>query len=393
VNEVPRTTDDLRRWLLSGVVPWWRTRALDRASGGYHEVLATTGEPRFLLGQTTLVTARLVYVFAHAQILAPDPATLAAARHGFRFLIERLWDPVEGGFYGSVDRDGRPLDPRMDAYDTAFVLFACAWLARATGEEAPLDCARRTVEALDRRLADRTAGGWAMGGWDEHTGAAGRPQPRRQNPHMHLLEAFHALYETSGEAVWLDRARGIVELCRTHFAAAGSLGEYFTADWQPAAGAPGQLREPGHHFEWTWLLHHHHRLTGDPSTLVLADRLYGFAIAHGMDEADPALVFDGLDPAGVVLADTKLFWPQTEAIKAFAARWELRGDRDALERCRRHIGLIFRHYLDRPTGLWRNQLDRAGREVSTEIPVRVLYHLFLCFAEAIRVDVLGAGES
>src|SRR3546814_15848782 len=80
---------------------------------------------------------------------------------------------------------------------------------------------------------------------------------------MHLLEAFHALYEASGDARWLEHAEHIFQLFRRHFfdAAAGQLIELFDRDWRevPQEGRDGgrRLREPGHFFEWAWLLHRH----------------------------------------------------------------------------------------------------------------------------------------
>ena len=47
--------------------------------------------------------------------------------------------------------------------------------------------------------------------------------------------------------------------------------------------------------------------------------------------------------------------------------------------------LIFERYLDPNTGFWVNQLDRNNQSIAAEIPVRVLYHLFLAFAEVCRV--------
>ncbi|MEA2782576.1 MAG: hypothetical protein QOK29_4120, partial [Rhodospirillaceae bacterium] len=41
---------------------------------------------------------------------------------------------------------------------------------------------------------------------------------------------------------------------------------------------------------------------------------------------------------------------------------------------------------------WRNELARDGREIAAAMPVRVLYHLVLCFAEAMRLwPLLPAG--
>ena len=46
---------------------------------------------------------------------------------------------------------------------------------------------------------------------------------------------------------------------------------------------------------------------------------------------------------------------------------------------------MFRHFVDARTGIWHNQLDRAGVPLPVSLPSRVLYHLFLCLAETLRL--------
>jgi mannose/cellobiose epimerase-like protein (N-acyl-D-glucosamine 2-epimerase family) len=147
------------------------------------------------------------------------------------------------------------------------------------------------------------------------------------------------------------------------------------------------LREPGHHFEWAWLLLHHWRLTGDDLARRIAEQLYIFAKTYGIDDGSsgPRAVFDGIDQNGQVVASTKLLWPQTEALKAFVARAELLGDADAARRIRSHSDMIFTHFVDPDTGLWFNQLSRGGAPLKAALPTRVLYHLVLALAELDRV--------
>lgn len=283
----------------------------------------------------------------------------------------------------AVAANGAPIDPRADLYDLAFVLLALAWHHRATGDpEAP-----RIAEAAMRFIETRLAS--PHGGFLEDDRDA---RPRRQNPHMHLLEACHAWAEATGDARWLDRAERLVTLLETRLLdAAGTLGEFFGEDWRPAPGAAGRLREPGHHCEWAWLLRVHARLTGDERVLATAGRLHRFALDHGlarMPDGLPVLV-DGVEPDGRVVAPTRLLWPQTEALKADAAAAEL-GDADAAARIGDWLALLFRHYVDAGTGLWRNQLTEAGGPMPVALPVRVLYHLVMAMAEAARV---GGGLS
>lgn len=374
---------DLTAWITRTLVPAWIGRTLVAGSPGYVETFTRAGEPDPAPARTTLVTARLVYVYSHAYLLHPDPAALAAAQHGVGFLLERCRDQ-DGRFRHRVLPDGTAIDARTDLYDLAFVLFAFAWFARASGEKRVLAVCDEICAMMDADLAQ------ANGGFAEDSLGT---LPRRQNPHMHLLEAFHALAETTGEPRWLERASAIVRLMEASLfdRATGSLGEFFAAEWQPWPGEPGQLREPGHHFEWVWLLIHHARLTGDRRVLASADELYGFGLRHGIAALpdDLPMVRDGVDRGGAPVAPTGLLWPQTEAIKAFAARLEV-GDSSAATRLDAHLATLFRHFVEADTGLWHNQLSAKGEPIRAEIPVRVLYHLVLALAEVDRVRAARA---
>lgn len=370
-------------WLRETLVPGWIGRAVRPGHAGFVE-LFDPADPDREPGpiRTTLVTARLTYVFSHAHLLDPQGDALAAAHHGFAFLRDACREGGRGRFLHSVREDGTPVDARTDLYDLAFVLFAMAWYYRATRDDQALAIANEVIGFIEGEMAH------PQGGFAEDTLGT---LPRRQNPHMHLLEAFHALAEATGEQCWLDHANAIVRLAREHLVDAGTdtLGEYFTDDWKQAPGAAGMVCEPGHHLEWTWLLLHHWRLTGDTEARDLAERLYGFAIRHGFDDgqAGPLAAFDMVDRSGNVTAPTKLLWPQTEAIKAFLARIELLGDADAAERLDKHLASLFRWFVAPETGLWFNQLARDGTPRQTVIPVRVLYHLLLALAEWERVRV------
>ncbi|HEV2673671.1 MAG TPA: AGE family epimerase/isomerase [Aliidongia sp.] len=378
-NQVPH---DLGAWLTSTLVPAWAARAFRPGAAGYLEYLTADGRPDPRPRHTSLVTARLVYVFSHGHLLDPTGPGLAAAEHGYRFLIERCADG-DGRFRHAVAADGTAIDDRSDLYDLAFVLFACAWYARAIGAREPLDRAQRLMEWIERHMA-APRGGFA----EDDRGTL----PRRQNPHMHLLEACHALAETSGDARWLERAGGLADLLRDRLIdpPTGTLGEFFTADWQPLAGPAGALREPGHQLEWVWLLHHHARLTGDRTVADMADRLHGFALDHGIARSPEGwpMVLDGVDLHGAPVASTRLLWPQTEAIKAEAARLEFLNDAGAAARMNAHLAALFGYWLDADTGLWVNQLDGSSRPIAAEVPVRVLYHVMLGLAEADRVRTI-----
>jgi mannose/cellobiose epimerase-like protein (N-acyl-D-glucosamine 2-epimerase family) len=383
----PNDPATLRPWLIE-LCRTWLARLHDPA-GGFFESLDSLGAAVANQRRATLVQARLTYVFSHAYLLSGDPAFREAARHGLAFLMRAARAP-DGGWFRTVSIEGATLDNARDAYDHAFVLFALAWYCRATGDRTVIQLADATWEFMQHRLADPQYGGF----FEEFApGRADVKLPRRQNPHMHLLEAVLALHAATDEKNWLRRAGALVDLFKQRFVdpRTGALIEFFGADWSVALGDEGRLREPGHQFEWVWLLAEYSRVSGDASVKPYAERLFAFGSQFGLD-ADGA-VFDGIDADGALVAGTKLLWPQTEYIKACVARAEWLNDDAARNAIDAHLALIAQRFM-RPDGAnWHNQLARDGSPAAPVTPARVLYHLFLAIAEVDRFAAATARRS
>ncbi|MDB5407721.1 MAG: hypothetical protein JWL84_2633 [Rhodospirillales bacterium] len=377
------TVEEFRQFAFGTLLPLCRDRFADPVHGGFHERLDAELRPLPLGTKRLVVQCRQLYVLSHAALLG-DRSGTAAAEVGYAFLRRCYHDERHGGWYFQVAADGQPADRRKDFYGHAFVLLALGYLHRAFAAPGALDLAAQTMAVLDERLTAPNGGFWEAASEDWQPNR----ERRRQNPHMHLLEALLVLFEATADRAWLDRAAAIVELFATRLYDPGSrtLREHFAADWTPHP-QDGDIVEPGHHFEWTWLLHRYAALAGRPEVLAAADALYGTAIAHGFDPTHGG-IHDQIDPSGRILLPTRRIWPVTEAIKAAVVVVE--GGRAA--EAERGISLI-RHLFDSfipPAGdRWFETLSRDGTPTLTELPGTTPYHLFLAAAEATRV--LGGG--
>jgi mannose/cellobiose epimerase-like protein (N-acyl-D-glucosamine 2-epimerase family) len=287
---------------------------------------------------------------------------------------------LEGGGWAKVlGREGGVRDATFDLYDQAFGLYALAWFARASGEDEPLALAVETMAAIDRRLARDDGRGFRSTDPDSPPGAL-------QNPHMHLLEAMLALHETTGVARWAERAVDLGELFSTTLfdANTSTLPESFDADWRRVTPI---VVEPGHQFEWTWLLTRLGDVTGYYHNMMMK-ALSGFGEKHGLNPAN-GLAWDAVGVDGGVLEPTHRLWPQTELLKASLARCEGRGCVTHAATITRTLGNILDLYLEpAPRGCWRDQVDAGGRPLDQPIPASTLYHLFLAFAELFRLQPL-----
>jgi mannose/cellobiose epimerase-like protein (N-acyl-D-glucosamine 2-epimerase family) len=362
-------------FLLTQVLPFWAERAFDPQHGGYFTELSPEGHPVAEEKRLCLVQTRMLYTFSHAYCLSRESWAIAAAERALDFMTRRLRRP-DGAFAAmvSLDEDGARAD-LVDFYDQAFVLFSLAWWYRASGDPAALQMAHAAIAALDFNLRDPVNGGWQEANLEQAL--------RRQNPHMHLLEAMLAWYEATGDEAWIVPVREIMRLFRERFfdSATGTLREFLAPDLLPLSGRLGQIREPGHHFEWVWLLSHYGRLINEEDVSDLAEQLYQTARQHGVDRN--GLVVEAIDPHGVVLEPGRLLWPQTEAIKAALARSEFLNaepaDADAF------LSAMMRTHFPSSEPLWINHVSSEGEPLSRRVPTRLLYHITLCIAEYARL--------
>lgn len=368
-------SDRITNWLRDAALPLWSSVGLDPV-GGFAERLTMDGKPDYAAPKRVRVQARQIYVFSHADLLGLWSGGVELAHRGYEFLMRHASQPDgQGGVVCVLDRQGHPLDTKRDTYDHAFVLYAYSWLYRATHDPDVLTSIDALALSIEQHLK------LADGGYLEDD--SGR-QRRWQNPHMHLLEAFIAAYEATRRDVYLDRAQKIVALFRSCFFDPGTkvLGEYFTPSWLPAAGDEGQVVEPGHHFEWVWLLHRFAKVANEP-VIPEATDLYETANMHGR-ELGSGLVFDEISREHAVRRQSKRCWPQTEALKAEIAVAGA-GGRTLAPRADKIVDNLFRYYLEHGVpGGWNDVVDEHNRPVSQSMPASTLYHVFLAFSEYLR---------
>jgi mannose-6-phosphate isomerase len=362
------------RYAFATLLPLCRDRFADPVHGGFHEQLDAVGVPLPLGTKRLLVQCRQLYVLSHAALLG-DASGQAAAAAGYDFLRRVYLDRTRGGWFFRATAAGEPTDRTKDLYGQAFVLFALAYLHRAFAAPEALALAGATYDALQEHLAAPGGGFWDRGSetWEPDRTL------RRQNPHMHLLEALLALHEASGESQWLTEAAALVALFRTRFfdPASATLGEYFTADWAPDPER-GHIVEPGHHYEWVWLLHRYAALAGRPIEPAAA-ALHAHAERHGFDPEHGG-IHDQIDRGGAPVLRSRRIWPVAEAIKAEVARRDA-GEPVAPGLPDRLVEHLFAHFL-RPARLgWIETMTAEGSPTNTNLPGSTPYHLFLAAAE------------
>ena len=369
-NAVHAAVEASVRWLRDLGWPFWLERGVDRAADGrpigFHEYLSLedlncTAEFRRLR-----VVTRQTYVFSEALRAGFAPAA-EAVDLGLEYLRTHAFD-VDGGYHWRFGLGGQVIDPRRDLYDHAFVLLALAAAMRAR----PSAAIRAEALALDAYL--QSVFRHPSGGYAESLPPS---LPRRQNPHMHLLEACLAATDAFGADPFLDRAAALVDLFldRLFQWREGALPEFFDSGLLPHREAGLFAVEPGHHAEWIWLLSWYRAraaAAGRPVPPRLEEAiaaLVRFNDQFGLHPETRALM-DRLWSDGSVADSGQRLWPQTERLKAEFLR------PDASEKGILAAFVVLRSYVESaPPGLWMEQRLANGGFADMPAPASSLYHL------------------
>jgi mannose/cellobiose epimerase-like protein (N-acyl-D-glucosamine 2-epimerase family) len=364
-----------REWIIGRALPAWSTLGFDAAAGRFRERLDGRGAP-LDVPHRAMAQARQIYVYSHAQLLGwHDGGELADCAMA---TLERDFAHESGNetsFAFSIDGRGGLVSDVRDAYTHAFVLFAIAWLHRITGVVTLLTLAERTDAFVRRHLVDAQHGGV----FDVYPATT---RTKRQNPLMHLLEAYLALERSAPGRGWLARAATIIDLFRSRLfdSRRGVLREHFAEDWSAHPDAAlADVVEAGHHFEWVWLLAEYEQLAGI-ELIESRAALHDFALARGVSEN--GLVYDELASDGTVRKRSHRVWPHTEAIKAAGTR-RADGDARADALGEGMADVLLERFLDRPfTGGWIDHISAEGAPLVDYVPASSLYHLMFAAADA-----------
>lgn len=366
MSEIP--FGEVRAWVFEALLPFWARYGIDREHGGFLEEVSPEGAPTARRDKRVRTICRQVFVFSHAALLGwEEGASLSEMGCGYLFKHARLPD---GAWANTLTREGSVLDATPNLYDFAFVLYGLAWRYRLTREVEVLKHMHLTLDFIRARM--RAGEGFVARLPDD--GA------RLQNPHMHLLEACLAAFEATDDERFLEQADQLTALFTNRLFDGVTLGESFNLDW---TRAPLQALEPGHHFEWAWILAQYQRVRGgDFSAPVTALIAWGESFGVGQAGA----VFDAVDENGGPVRTSSRAWANTERIKGWLGFYELSG-RDPRAPVAQSLRLLFdRYFADSAPGAWVDQFDGEGKPMTQAVPASIVYHLLLAFSEVLRLE-------
>ena len=343
------------------IVPLWQGPGWNAELALPYEALSPAHQPLPPQRYRAMACARQLYVFAS---LIDDPAFPAAAERAaalFRSLQSHFHDAEHGGWFYSIDPHGAPLDQRKDLYTHAFIIFACAHYWAKVREPLVESVLNAALQVVLEQFS--TGNGLYEASLDQDWSSLGSGP--LQNPLMHLAEAFLATLSVREDPTEQSALLALTDAMQQHF-----IEPVHNVMLEKPRGAVDNWFEPGHQFEWLFLLASSPLLRGTALHGSL-DRAFGFAEQVGVDPQSGA-VCGMLAPDGTLRDGTQRIWAQAEYLRALTLRPE------GAERVQRQLLALQQRFLY--TGGWYECRDGQGNVSREDMPSTTPYHLATCYS-------------
>lgn len=342
------------------IVPLWQGPGWNAELALPYEALDAEHRPLPPQRYRAMACARQLYLFSS---LIGEPAVPTAQdRAGalFRSLQRHFHDAEHGGWFYSIDAHGAPLDKRKDLYTHAFIIFACAHYWAKVREPRVESALNAALEVVAERFA--TDDGLYEASLDRNWSSL--ESGPLQNPLMHLAEAFLVTLAVRQDTAVQTALGTLCDAMQRRF-----IDRQHGVMMEKPLGAVDNWFEPGHQFEWFFLLESSPLLKGTPLNASL-ERAFVYAEQVGVNP-QTGTVSGMLDIDGNVRDGTQRIWAQAEYLRALTLR---PGSQALLDRQLNALQQRFLH-----TGGWYECLDAAGTVSRRDMPSTTPYHLATCY--------------
>jgi len=382
------TKRDLEKILNDNIVPFWYPNVIDMEHGGYRLNHDAEGNWRGTSDKYLVTQARTVWFFSRlARSKYGTEEHLQAAKHGYQFLRDKMWDKEFGGFYWAVDSTGAEATmPHKHLYGQSFGLYALSEYAIASGDPNAKSFARDLFNILEFRAHDSTYGGyqesflrdWTPSPEDDSSYMGSGPAIKLMNTHLHLMEAITTYYLATRDPVARERLTELIFVQSNSVVrkTIGACTDRYDMDWTPLTGPEFDRVSYGHDIENVWLLIEACNAAGvsNGPLIDLYRTLFDYSLRYGYDPKSGGFYDSGPinSPAD---RRQKVWWVQAECMVSALDMYCLIGDKLYFDCFAKTLDWIMRYQVDWENGDWFSNISESGEASGSKAgPWKSPYH-------------------
>jgi cellobiose epimerase len=331
------------------LIAFWKKNGPDPVHGGFHGFNDRQGRPKEDAAKGLVQQTRHLWTFSNwYERREAKPEIKAVADNVYKFLVDHFLDK-DGEYFYSVSRDGkRAVDPKKQLYPQSFAIFALSTYGRVFDNKEARERALTCFRSIDKRTHDEESGGYDQ---SNDPGWLAPGAQKDTNTHIHLLEAFTALYRATKDATVRQRLEEMVGVVATKLVQpSGYAHKEFYRDFRPHAQP---VVSYGHDLETAWLLMDALEALGKADEKIgqIALTLGKNSAESGFDAAEGGYYEEGV-PGGAPVKLEKVWWVQAEALPGLWWLYRLSGDEVFIDRLEKTLTWIEKKQRDLEYGEW-----------------------------------------
>jgi mannobiose 2-epimerase len=352
--------------LTKNLLPYWSTKMIDTVNGGFYGRVDGNEQVYPDADKGGILNARILWTFSSAYRILKDSSYLRLATYAKDYILTHFIDNDNGGGYRTVNQFGEPSDTRKHTLTESYFIYALAEYYRATGDQESLEKAIEIFEAVESFALDKESNGYFevfTQDWkrspDLLIGERSPKDEKTMITHLHLVEAYAALYRVWPEKRMEERLRNILEIFNDKIVDKKTFHLIYFLDrnWN----ATTEIDSYGHDIEASWLIDEAARLLNDPELIASVRELsikIADAAAEGIME-DGSMLTEKDNETGHVVT-VRSWWEQAESIVGYLNAFEITGDASYLDKSVNSWNYIKQHFIDKTNGGWYSLVLESG---------------------------------
>ena len=327
-----------------------------------------------------------------------------------------MWDKQHDGFFWMLDRKGNVKIDQKIIYGHSFAIYSLCEYTLATGDLRGVEYAENVFDLIQKYCTDTMYGGyWEMFHRDWSLCGPGSKGGDRKtlDVHMHLMEAYTTLFETTQKEVHKRKLFEIIDILNlkiNHPEYKTGIPQFYN-NWTIAPqikfdiiwgwdrfseeGQKGNATDNtcfGHNAEFAWLLIHALKISGTDLSPYLETLkiIFDHTVNNGIDTEYGGVYVEGPHSGGVYDRE-KEFWQQAEVLIGMLDGVILFKDKKYWEAYKNVHRFVFDKVINRRVGEWYPLLSRKGEPIWTHMghSWKINYHTVRSMIQSIiRLELL-----
>lgn len=355
-NYLCKWADRYRKDLTENILPFWLKYGMDPVNGGVYTCVDRDGT---LMDTTKSVwfQGRCGFIMAYAyNNIEPNAEWLKASKSCIDFIEAHCFD-TDGHMYFEVMADGTPLRKRRYVFSEGFAAIAMSEYSIASGDKVYAEKALKLFNHIIYMLETP--------GFLETKYLPAQPS-QGHSITMILVNTASRIRAAINDPLLTQRIDQSIHALRTYFMHPefNALLEMVGPNGEFIDNINGRLINPGHCIETSWFILEESKSRGwDKDLNDMALTILDWSYEWGWDKEYGGIInfrdCKGF-PQQDYSQDMKFWWPQTEAIIATLYAYQATGDEKYLELHKQISDWTYAHFPDEQYGEWYGYLHRDG---------------------------------